>query len=215
MGHAKYAGVTRKSGRKSVWTGRLNFDEAALKAPLSWKSPKRIFVNSMSDLFHEAASDESIKKIWTAMRKAHWHTYQILTKRPERAASMLQGEGLPRLKNVWLGTSVENSEYLYRLDYLRNTPAEIRFVSFEPLIASVGDPDLRSVHWAIVGGESGPNARPMSEAWVDEIEKACRRDNAAFFFKQWGGTRKKKTGRTLRGRTWDEYPSFASLDLAG
>lgn len=208
MGVEKYHGLTRKSGNRRVWTGRLFLDEQALQVPLGWKKPRRIFVNSMSDLFHEDVPTDFIERVWQVMKATPHHTYQILTKRPERMAPVLQSGSFPVLPNVWLGTSVEDGRVLSRLDDLRRVPAAIRFVSFEPLIGSVADADLTGIGWAIVGGESGPRARIMKTDWVDEIEYACRRDGAAFFFKQWGGVQKKRTGRTYRGRLWDELPEL-------
>ena len=205
MGTEKYVGTTRKSGGRSKWTGQITLDRASLDVPTTWKKPRRVFVNSMSDLFHDAVPVAFIRDVWATMESTPQHTYQILTKRPERMAEVLAG-GFKVLKNVWLGTSVEDSRVIHRLDDLRRVPASVRFVSFEPLIGSVAGAELNDVHWVIVGGESGPNARPMDPIWVDEIETACRRVGAAFFFKQWGGRNKKATGRTLRGRTYDELP---------
>ncbi|MEO7222863.1 MAG: DUF5131 family protein [Devosia sp.] len=206
MGTEKYVGTTRKSGGRAKWTGRIQLDHGALSIPTKWKAPRRVFVNSMSDLFHEDVPIEFIRDVWATMESTPRHTYQILTKRPERMADVLSG-GFPVLPNVWLGTSIEDARVLYRLDDLRRVPAAVRFVSFEPLIGSVAEAELREIHWAIVGGESGPNARPMDPEWVEEIERACRLAGAAFFFKQWGGTNKKAAGRTLRGRTYDEMPT--------
>jgi protein gp37 len=205
MGMTKYRGLTRKSGRRSVWTGKVRFDKAALAIPTRWRKPRRVFVNSMSDLFHEDVPPTFVKAVWSVMAKTPWHTYQILTKRPERMGELTAT--LPVLPNVWLGTSVESQDYLKRIDELRKVKAAVRFVSFEPLLGSVGKPDLKNVDWIIVGGESGPRARPMLEEWVDDIEAACRGSGSAFFFKQWGGTRKDKTGRTYRGQTFDEMPA--------
>ncbi|WP_042700794.1 DUF5131 family protein, partial [Azospirillum sp. B506] len=204
MGQEKYVGTTRRSGRRDVWTGKIAVDEKAILAPLEWRSPRRVFVNSMSDLFHEAVPEEAIRRIWYTMARTRRHTYQILTKRPERMAEL--SRTLPLLPNVWLGTSVESADYEFRLDHLRETAAAVRFVSFEPLIGAIPSPNLEGVHWAIVGGESGPGARPMAQAWVDDLLDACHDQGVAFFFKQWGGTNKKAAGRELRGRTWDEYP---------
>jgi len=175
-------------------------------APLRWKRPQRIFVNSMSDLFHEEIPDKFIAQVWSVMRSASWHTYQILTKRPDRMVLLVPQLSTEPLPNVWLGTSIESSDYLFRLEWLRQTRAAIRFVSFEPLLGPIIDPDLRFIHWVIVGGESGPNARSISADWVRHIERACRKHSAAFFFKQWGGRDKSKNGRVFDGRTWDEYP---------
>jgi protein gp37 len=204
MGTVKYAGLTRKSGGRAKWTGEVRTDETALSIPALWKSPRMVFVNSMSDLFHENVPEDFISRIWNVMMQNDQHTFQILTKRPDRMAQ-LTGQ-FPLLKNVWLGTSVENADYLHRIDSLRNVRAAIRFVSFEPLVGSVSGADLGGVDWVIVGGESGPSARPISVAWVDEIYTVCRRQGTAFFFKQWGGKRKKLAGRLFRGRTYSEFP---------
>jgi protein gp37 len=204
MAMPKYRALTRKSGRRAVWTGKIRLDHKALAMPERWHKPRRIFVNSMSDLFHDGVPATFIAKVWSVMEKAPWHTYQILTKRPGRMADVTTS--LPVLPNVWLGTSVENADYLDRLDALRGVRAAVRFVSFEPLLGSVAAADLADIHWAIVGGESGPRARPMAEEWVDEIEALCRDAGAAFFFKQWGGVRKKTTGRLYREQTFDEMP---------
>jgi protein gp37 len=211
MGMPKYAGLTRKSGRKHVWTGKIRCDFAALDVPTRWKKPRRIFVNSMSDLFHEDVPVSFIHRVWETMEKTPQHTYQILTKRPQRMAAVLKASNFKVLKNVWLGTSVESPEVFERLDHLRDVPAVIRFVSFEPLIASVGQADLSDISWAIVGGESGPRARPMAREWVDEIQTLCRRQRVAFFFKQWGGVRKKSNGRKIRGKTFNAMPTQQSV----
>jgi len=204
MGKSKYKSVTRKSGRRSVWTGAISLDLRALHVPLSWSKPRMIFVNSMSDLFHDGVPVAFIESVWGVMMRAKQHTFQILTKRSERMAALTQK--VPTLSNVWLGTSIESADYLWRLEDLRRTQAAIRFVSFEPLLGSVGAVDLVNIDWAIVGGESGPYARPMKDWWVDEIRTACRAAGTAFFFKQWGGRNKKRTGRTFDGKTWDELP---------
>lgn len=208
MGHEKYRGTTRKSGKRDVWTGRINLDPVTLEAPFKWAKPRRIFVNSMSDLFHEDVPSEFVRRVWTVMRETNWHHYQVLTKRPERMLELLGGKGFERLPNVWVGTSVEDSEHSFRVDILRDVPASIRFLSIEPLIGPVGPLDLEGIHWVIVGGESGPHARPMKTAWVDEVHNQCRVQKVPFFFKQWGGRNKKKTGRHYRDRTWDEYPDL-------
>jgi protein gp37 len=205
MGSQKYEGTTRKSGTRHIWTGRVNVDLPALDAPLRWRRPLRIFVNSMSDLFQDGVPDEMITAIWSVMKSAPQHTFQILTKRPERMREMLSRDDF-RLPNVWLGTSVENSVYLDRIDIIRSMPASVRFVSFEPLLGPVTPVDLGGIHWAIVGGESGPGARPMGRQWVESIRATCQEQRVAFFFKQWGGTRKGRNGRLLNGQTWDEYP---------
>ncbi len=193
MGHASYANGFA-----------LTLQERNLELPLSWKRPQRIFVNSMSDLFHEGVPDEFILRVFDVMRRADWHCFQVLTKRSERLARMD-----PILKwepHIWMGVSVENAKYTYRIDYLRGTGAHVRFLSLEPLLGPLPDLDLNDIDWAIVGGESGPGARPMAEEWVKDIRDQCVRSGVAFFFKQWGGTNKKKTGRLLDGCTWDEMP---------
>jgi protein gp37 len=163
----------------------------------------------MSDLFHPGVPDEFIQRVWNVMAETPQHTYQILTKRPERMRDFLLAATFRPVTNVWVGTSIENAAVLDRLSALRETPAFIRFISFEPLIGSVGKVDLSGIDWAIVGGESGPRARPMEPDWVEQIEDRCRAFGTAFFFKQWGGTNKKATGRTLNGRTYDEMPLHA------
>lgn len=213
MGVDKYKGLTRKSGARTVWNGTIREDRNALEIPIKWRKPRKIFVNSMSDLFHPDVSVEFIKEIWEVMVKTPHHHYQILTKRPDRMAKiipLIQDKPLP---NVWLGTSVEDAEVVGRIKDLLKTPAVIRFISFEPLIGSVGKPDLNGIDWAIVGGESGPRARPINEAWIDEIHDSCIRSDTAFFFKQWGTwgadnkkRSKKLNGRNYRGQTWDEMP---------
>jgi protein gp37 len=205
MGMKKYKGLTRKSGGRAVWTGKIRLDREALATPATWKRPRRIFVNSMSDLFHERVPGEFVAAVWKAMEDTPRHTYQILTKRPDRMAEITSS--LPVLRNVWLGTSVESADYLGRIDDLRKVRSVVRFISFEPLLGSVAGADLADIHWAIVGGESGPRSRPMREAWVAEIEAACGKAQAKFFFKQWGGVRKKATGRHFRGQTFDDMPA--------
>jgi len=208
MGTPKYRGLTRKSGKRAVWTGKVALDHRALEVPKAWRKPRQIFVNSMSDLFHDDVPVEFLRMVWRTMEATPWHTYQILTKRPERMAVITPS--LPLLPNVWLGTSIEASDYLDRVDDLRRVPSVVRFISFEPLLGSVAEADLTDIHWAIVGGESGPRARPMDKLWVQEIRRACRRYGAAFFFKQWGGKNKKAAGRALNGRTYDEMPVVAA-----
>lgn len=206
MKHPKYEGTTRRSGARTVWTGRVNVDYSSLADPIRWKQGKRIFVNSMSDLFHEAVPTEFIQRVWATMEECPQHQFQVLTKRPERMAAMFSAKELRTLPQVWIGTSVESDAVVDRINHLISILNMTRFVSFEPLIGPVGTLNLEGVHWAIIGGESGPNSRPMMIEWVEQIEKACRRAGTAFFFKQWGGRNKKATGRELRGRTYDEYP---------
>lgn len=208
MGLEKYQGLTRKSGGRYVWTGRIHLDDEALVAPLKWKRPRKVFVNSMSDLFHEKVPKEFVVRVWSVMAKAAQHTFQILTKRPDRMRMIIERENLLALPNVWLGTSVEDDRVLHRIDELRKIRATVRFVSFEPLIGSVAAADLTEIHWAIVGGESGPRARPMEAKWVEEIHSLCGEARTAFFFKQWGGRNKKAAGRNYRGRTWDALPEL-------
>lgn len=211
MGHAKYAGTTRKSGDRYVWTGQINTSRRALDIPLKWTRSRRIFVNSMSDLFHEDVPVAFIKRVWATMQKADWHQYQVLTKRPERMGKLLRKAEFERLPHVWLGTSVEDDEHKSRIEMLRQVPASVRFLSIEPLLGQLGDIDLTGIHWVIVGGESGPRARSVEERWVNEIHEQCREQGVPFFFKQWGGRNKKAAGRTYRNRTWDEYPEQLSV----
>lgn len=218
MGVAKYQGLTRRSGSRIIWNGVVREDSAALEIPFGWKKPRKIFVNSMSDLFHESVSDAFILSVWRVMRETPHHNYQILTKRPERMAEVVATQIVHVLPNVWLGTSVEDSEARGRIEHLRRAPAAIRFISFEPLIADVGDVDLTDIHWAIVGGESGRAARPIREEWIDEIYDLCGRYGTAFFFKQWGTwgkdnkrRSKKANGREYRGQTWNEMPAPPNL----
>ena len=163
----KYAGLTRQSGKRTVWSGVVREDPASLTIPHRWKKSRKIFVNSMSDLFHEQVSDAFILEVWRVMRETPHHNYQILTKRPERMASIVSTQVKDILPNVWLGTSVEGADVVDRINHLRTVPAAIRFLSFEPLIGPVGDVDLSDIHWAIVGGESGRSARPISRDRAD------------------------------------------------
>ncbi len=183
---------------------KLTLHPHALELPLTWRKPQRIFVNSMSDLFHKEVPVDYILRVFDVMRRAHWHQFQVLTKRADRLAQL--SPRLPWPANVWMGVSVESERYLPRIDGLRATGAQVKFLSLEPLLGPLPNMDLTGIHWAIVGGESGPGARPMDEAWVTDIQRQCQRAGTAFFFKQWGGTNKKKTGRLLNGRTYDEMP---------
>ena len=177
-----------------------------LEVPLDIKQPKMIFVNSMSDLFHKDVPDATIVKVFETMNKAHWHTFQVLTKRPERVLAMDQAGLLKWSPNIWMGTTVENDKYIDRLDKLRETKANIKFLSCEPLLGSLKDISLEKIDWVIVGGESGPKSREIKKEWVLELKDLCEKDGVAFFFKQWGGINKKKSGRMLDGKTYDEYP---------
>jgi protein gp37 len=208
MGIEKYRDLTKRSKRGAVWTDKVRYHEESVEIPLAWKKPRRIFVNSMSDLFHPDVPSEFVARIWDVMKRTPQHHYQILTKRPRRMAELLRVVAPQPLVNVWLGTSVEEQKVVSRIDELREVPASVRFISFEPLIGDVGKVDLTDIHWAIVGGESGPRARPMDEEGVESILDQCLDAGIAFFFKQWGGVNKKKTGRTLRGRTFDEMPAY-------
>lgn len=204
MGMSKYSNLTRKSGGRAKWTGAVKLDYDSLDIPKTWRKSRMIFVNSMSDLFQEAVPESFVARVWNVMAATPQHTFQILTKRSERMAQI--STSLPVLQNVWLGVSVESSDYLDRIDDLRRTRAAIRFVSLEPLLSSLGGINLSKVDWAIVGGESGPGARPLDAVWVREIRDACRAYGTAFFFKQWGGRNKKAHGRILDGQTWEEFP---------
>jgi len=179
--------------------------------PLRWTEPRMIFVNSMSDLFHEDVPDDYIERVCQVMEAANWHTYQVLTKRAMRLRGLLSGR-LRRFRSithVWWGVSVENRKHgVPRIDELRKSPAAVRFLSIEPLLEDLGTLDLSSISWVIVGGESGPRARPMDHAWVRSIRDQCKKSGVSFFFKQWGGVRKKQTGRTLDGRTHDDFPEI-------
>jgi protein gp37 len=184
-----------------------------LAQPLQWRRPRRIFVNSMSDLFHEAVPDDYIVKVARVMQLANWHTYQVLTKRSERLRDLLSSKlkSVAGEPHIWWGVSVENRKQgLPRMDHLRTAPAAVRFLSIEPLLESLGSFDLSGIHWVIVGGESGPGARPIQEAWVLDIRDRCQRAEVPFFFKQWGGRQKAKAGRELDGRTYDELPLRSS-----
>jgi len=183
---------------------KLTLHDHVIYLPLSWKSPKTIFVNSMSDLFHEKVPIEFIKKVFDIMVEAEWHTFQILTKRGKRLEQI--ANQLPWAQNIWMGVSVENQDYTSRIKNLRKVPSAVRFLSVEPLIDKITRIDLRGIDWVIVGGESGPKSRPMESDWVRILRDKCVDRNVPFFFKQWGGTNKKKTGRILDGHTWDEMP---------
>ena len=216
MGMSKYAGLTQKAGERTVWNGVVRETWKSLSIPYGWKKPRKVFVNSMSDLFHESVTDEFILSVWQVMRETPRHSYQILTKRPQRMAHLISSKVHDVLPNVWLGTSVEDSQVVVRIESLRTVPAAIRFISFEPLIGPIGTVNLDGVRWAIVGGESGRSARPIREEWVDEIYDQCINSRTAFFFKQWGAwgrdnrkRSKKANGREYRGQTWDQMPTFA------
>jgi protein gp37 len=181
-----------------------------LTEPFAWRSPKLVFVNSMSDLFQPGVPDRYTEAVSRVMATADWHTYQVLTKRSQRLRELLQGklDFAAEKENIWWGVSVEDRKYgLPRVDDLRQAPAKVRFLSIEPLLEDLGEIDLSGITWVIVGGESGPGARPMKREWVLSIRKQCQTQRVPFFFKQWGGVRKSKNGRLLDGRTYDEYPA--------
>lgn len=198
------------SGHPFEWGFDLRLIPSKLEEPLRWRVPKRIFVNSMSDLFHDDIPDEYVGAVVDVMRRADWHTYQVLTKRSARMEVYIR-DAVPDAANmahVWWGVSVEDKKYgLPRIEHLRTTSAAVRFLSIEPLLEDLGDISFEGIAWVIVGGESGPGARPMHAAWVERIYQQCREQNVPFFFKQWGGSRKKSAGRSLHGRTYDEMPT--------
>jgi protein gp37 len=176
----------------------------ALELPKQWRRGRLVFVNSMSDLFQDKVSLDYIQQVFAVMRETKQHTYQVLTKRSERLAQVCTQ--LEFTQNIWMGVSVENAKYIFRIDDLRKTQAHIKFLSLEPLLGPLPQLDLRGIHWVIVGGESGHGARPIDPSWVVDIRDQCCRAGVPFFFKQWGGANKKKTGRLLEGQTWNEMP---------
>jgi protein gp37 len=204
MGQEKYRNTTRVSGGRAKWTGRVVMDERALDLPRHWKKGRFIFVNSMSDLFHETVPLEFIQRVFQVMAETPRHTYQVLTKRAERLAEL--SDLLPWRSNIWMGVSVENEDYWWRVQHLRQTGATVRFLSLEPLLGHISIADLGGIHWVIAGGESGPSSRPVKPEWVRSIRDACLDQGVAFHFKQWGGSNKKNAGRVLDNRTWDDLP---------
>lgn len=209
MGSAKYQ--TDGDPRTSGPGFGVAIHPISLGEPFQWREPRLVFVNSMSDLFHARVPFDFIQRVFDVMAATPRHTYQILTKRTRRLRRI--ADRLPWPNNVWLGTSVENEEVLWRVDELRRVPAHVRFLSCEPLLGPLPDLDLDGIHWLIVGGESGPGSRPIDEAWVTHIRDHCVQRCVPFFFKQWGGRTPKAGGRVLQGRTWDELPH--SRELAG
>ena len=187
----------------------LAVHDHALELPLRWKKPQRIFVNSMSDLFHKHVPQSFVQSVFDVMNQADWHQYQILTKRSQRLLDL--DNSLKWRDHVWMGVSVENQDYAFRIDHLRRTSARIKFLSLEPLLGPLPKLNLKGIDWVIVGGESGPGARPMDAAWVLSIRNQCQTAGVPFFFKQWGGVNKKRTGRELNGRTYDEMPVAAAV----
>ncbi len=201
-------------GQKNYRNGfKLTLHPHVLDLPLRWKKPQFIFVNSMSDLFHEEVPLSFIQSVFSTMQKAYWHVFQVLTKRAQRLYEVSALVDWP--PNVWMGVSVENADYRFRINLLRKTPAFVKFLSLEPLLDPLPELNLKGIDWVVVGGESGPNARPMKKEWVLDIRDQCIDSNVPFFFKQWGGVFKKRNGRILENRTWDEMPrSFNSFKIA-
>ena len=193
-------------GQRNYRNGfRLTLQPHMLDLPLRWRKPQFIFVNSMSDLFHNDVPIEYIQRVFDIMRRASWHTFQVLTKRSERLLELNHAIDWP--SNVWMGVSVESERFVGRVDHLRCTSAVTKFLSLEPLLGPLPNLNLSEIDWVIVGGESGPGARPVQRSWVREIRLKCRREAVAFFFKQWGGVNKRRAGRELDGRTWDQMPA--------
>lgn len=203
-----YVGTINRHGH---WSGKLILDYSALEQPKQWKSPKTIFVNSMSDLFQEGVPLDFIQAVFEVMNSCPQHTFQVLTKRPHLAAKFAQK--LTWTSNIWIGTSVEDARYTGRIKHLQKIPGAVRFLSIEPLLGAISKLPLSGINWVIVGGESGPGARPMKKEWVRQIRDRCIAQGIPFFFKQWGGVSKKKFGRVLDGKTWDEMPLEKDLPL--
>lgn len=213
FGQRKYERTTRKTGGRHKWTGRIVLDHSGLDIPRRWRKGRRVFVNSMSDLFHEDVPLDFIQAVFRVMAETPRHTYQVLTKRADRLLDV--SKSLVWASNIWMGVSVESHEYLSRVDHLRKTEAAVKFLSLEPLLGPlVPGLNLSKIDWTIVGGESGPGARAMNTEWVRAIRDLCLKREVAFHFKQWGGPVKSRTGRTLDGRTWDEWPA-ANTATAG
>jgi len=189
---------------------KVTLHQDLVESPLKWKKPRKIFVNSMGDLFHKDVPLSFIKDVFSTMNRADQHIYQIVTKRSGRLAQL--ADKLNWTPNIWAGVTVESNRHLKRIDDLRTVPANVRFLSMEPLLSDFPALALKGIDWVIVGGESGPGARPMPEAWVNSIHEHCIRQRTPFFFKQWGGVRKKEAGRTFKGRTWDEMPSCTACN---
>lgn len=206
---ARLSNRLRAMGNRKYTNGfDLTLHESALEQPLSWKKPQTVFVNSMSDLFQKGVPLEFVQKVFAVMNEAQRHRFQILTKRSDRLLEF--NKKLQWGPNIWMGVSVENKDYTYRIADLRKTDAQVRFLSLEPLLGPLKRLNLKGIDWAIVGGESGPGARPMDPDWVLDIRDQCGKAGVPFFFKQWGGTNKKKAGRLLEGQTWDEMPLAAA-----
>jgi len=198
--------LQRMGNKKYVNGFKVTLHKNCLTEPLNWNKPSLIFVNSMSDLFHEEVPIGFIKQVFDIMNQATWHTFQILTKRAERLVSI--SEQLNWSPNIWQGVTVESEKYKSRIELLKRVPARIRFISFEPLIGDIGSINLSNIDWVIVGGESGFNCRKIEEDWILNIKNQCEQQKVYFYFKQWGGTNKKKNGRRLLGKTWDDMPEI-------
>jgi len=205
---AAYDGLTRLSNGGPVWTGGVRIVPKDLEKPLHLRKPRLVFVNSMSDLFHQDVPTEFIKDVFAVMERAHRHRFQVLTKRSERLRELAPMLSWP--ENVWMGVSVESERYISRIVDLQQAAARVRFLSLEPLLGPLARLPLDGIGWVIVGGESGPGARAIDPAWVTEIRDQCVARDVPFFFKQWGGVQKKRKGRTLEGRTWDQFPLAAA-----
>lgn len=206
----KFAKRLKAMGHPNYKNGfNLTMHAHIVSAPKKIKKPQMIFVNSMSDLFHEDVPLDFIAQVFSVMNLCYWHTFQVLTKRSARLYEL--NNKLTWTSNIWMGVSVENADYIYRIDNLKATNAHVKFISFEPLLDKIDNLKLCGIDWAIVGGESGPGARPMQSRWVTSIKNQCIKQNVPFFFKQWGGVNKKQNGRILEGRTWDEMPQTQSL----
>jgi len=201
---ANYCGVVAADGR---WNGKVHLDDSAINVPLRWKKPRFVFVNSMSDLFHEAVPFEFVERVFSTMNACPQHTFQVLTKRPHVAAAI--AHRLRWTENIWIGTTVENALVTERIRHLGQIPAHVRFLSVEPLLGPIPRLALSKIDWVIVGGESGPGARKMQPGWVQQIKTRCVAQAVPFFFKQWGGVNKKQNGRLLDGKMWDELPTQA------
>lgn len=202
-----YKGLVTMQGRRPQWTAEVRLVEDALNLPLTWQLPRRVFVDSMSDLFHDEVPLEYIESVFDVMRRAEQHQFQILTKRSDRLSEL--SSKLPWPRNVWMGVSVEIEKYYHRIEDLRSVPAAVRFLSLEPLLGPMSKLPLEGIHWVIVGGESGPtrDLREMHAGWVREVRDLCVEAGVPLFFKQWGGRFKKRNGRVLDGVTWDQFPA--------
>lgn len=202
----KMANRLKAMGNKRYQNGfTVTLHPDLLAEPMKWSKPRMVFVNSMGDMFHESIPLEYIQRVFSAMRKANQHTFQVLTKRSSRMLEL--SKSLPWPENVWMGVTIESGKYLYRAENLKKTPAAVKFLSIEPMIGPVNNINLNGIDWVITGGESGPGARAINEEWVLAVRDECVSSSTPFFFKQWGGRNKKKAGRILQGKTWEQFPS--------